>query len=257
MAVKFVNGINLNNKQLVAMADGSAATDAVTKQQLDGAIRGLDWKPEVMAASTANITLGAPGTTLDGYTLVSGDRIMLKNQTALAENGIYVWTGAAVLLTRALDANTGPQLSGSTVTVQRGTVNADTVWRVTTDDPLVVNTTAVTWVSIGTATSPYIGGNGLVLTGQTFDVGVTAGLVVAADTVGIDTAIVARKYSANCVVTTNPQTFAHGLGTADLVVTVKEGTAVVFPDITIDATNVTVDYGAAPTAAQYRVTAVG
>src|SRR6476469_6615297 len=94
-----LNGLDLNNQQLKNLADGSANTDAVTKQQLDAAIRGLDWKPEVMAASTANVSLAAPGTSLDGYTLVANDRVLLKDQTAPAENGIYVWTASGSALT--------------------------------------------------------------------------------------------------------------------------------------------------------------
>lgn len=257
MAYKLLTGAHLNNKQITNLADGSAATDAITKQQLDAAIRGLDWKPEVMAASTANVTIATPGTSLDGYTLVANDRVLLKDQTAPADNGIYVWTASGAALTRALDADSAAELSGSTTTVQRGTINADRVYRVTADDPITLGTTAITFVQVGAGSTPYTAGNGLTLSGNDFNVGVTAGLSVVADSVGIDTAVVARKFAANCAATTNPQSFAHGLATGDLHVTIKEGNIVVHADVTIDATNVTVDFGAAPTASQFRVIAVG
>lgn len=257
MSAKFLNGVNNNNKQIINVADGSAPTDAVNIQQLDAVIRSLDWKPEVKAASTANINLAAPGATLDGYTLVLNDRFLAKDQTLSAQNGIYQFNGAAAVATRTLDADSGAELSGSTVTVQQGTVNGDRVYRVTADDPLVVGTTAVTFVQVGAGSTPYTAGNGLVLAGQDFNVGAGTGITVNADDVAINISVVVRKYAANCVATTNPQTFAHGLGTADLTVNIYESGAKVYPDITADSTNVTVDWGGAPTSAQYRVVAHG
>jgi hypothetical protein len=257
MPNKILKGADLNNNRLINLADGSAPTDGVTLQQLDGAIRGFDWKLEVIVASTTNVSLTTPGATVDGVTLTNPMRVLLKDNTAGAENGIYIWTGAAVTMTRALDADSATELSGSTVTVQRGTVNADRVYRVITDDPITLNTTPIAWAQVGGGASPYTAGNGLILTGQDFNVVPGVGLSVTADSVLIDTSVVARKYAANCVATTNPQTFAHGLGSADLTVTVRESAIVVFPDITIDATNITVDWGSAPTAGQYRVIASG
>jgi hypothetical protein len=260
MARKVLNGLDLSNKQIANLADGSAPTDAVTKQQLDQVIRNIDWKQEVVAASTANVSLAAPGTSLDGVTLAANDRVLLKDQTAPAENGIYVWTAAGSALTRALDADSGAELSGSTVTVQRGTVNADRVYRVTADDPITLNTTAITFVQVGAGSSPYTAGNGLTLTGQDFNVGQGAGIVVTADAIAVDTAVVTRKSSASCVATTNPQTFAHTLGTQDVQVAVREVSTnkLVMADVTItDTSNVSVDFGGAPTAGQYRVTIQG
>jgi hypothetical protein len=62
-----------------------------------------------------------------------------------------------------------------------------------------------------------------------------------------------RKFAADCVVTTNPQTFNHGLGSNDVTVAVWESNALVYPDISKGAGTVIVDWGSAPTAAQYRV----
>lgn len=256
MAAKFYKGIDLNNQRAVLMASPSTGTDGVNKDYADGLIRGLSWKEEVVAASTANVSLAAPGTTLDGITLAANDRILLKDQTATAENGIYVWTASGSALTRALDADSGLELSGATTTVQRGTVNADRVYRATADDPLTVGTTSIPWVQIGAGGTSYIAGNGLTLTGSTFDVGAGTGISVAADAVAVDTAVVVRKYAADCVVTTNPQTFTHNLG-SDVTVDVWEGATKVYPDVTKAANTATIDIGAAPTAAQYRVVVHG
>lgn len=254
--------LNLINKKVVNLADPSAATDAVNKQYLDAAIRGLDWKQEVIAASTTNVSLAAPGTTLDGATLTNPMRILLKDQTAPAENGIYDWTGAAIPLTRSLDADSAAELSSSTVTVQQGTVNADRVYRVTADDPITLDTTAITFAQVGGGSAPYTAGNGLTLTGQDFNVVPLAGggITVAADSISVDTAVVVRKFAANIgngALTTIVT--AHGLGTADLTILVKDASSgeVVYPDPTVDATNVTLVFAVAPTSNQYRLVVHG
>lgn len=255
-----LNGLDLNAKQISNVADGAAAADAVNKGQLDNAIRGLDWKQEVVAASTANVSLAAPGTSLDGVTLTANDRVLLKDQTAPAENGIYVWTASGSALTRALDADSGPELSGATVTVQRGTVNADRVYRVTTDDAITVGTTAITLAQVGAGGSAYLGGNGLTLTGSTFDVGAGAGITVAADSVAVDTSVVVRKFAADCAATTNPQTFTHNLNTRDVHVEVRRQSDHVLVEADVvctDVNNISVNFGGAPTAAQYRVIVQG
>lgn len=260
MSRKVLNGLDLNSKQITNLADGSAANDAINKSQLDAAIRGLDWKQEVVAASTANVTLASPGTSLDGVTLTVNDRVLLKDQSAGAENGIYVWTASGSPLTRALDADSGTELSGATVTVQRGTVNADRVYRVTTDDTITVNTTPIALAQVGGAGGSYTAGNGLTLSGSDFNVGAGTGISVAADTVGIDTSVVARKYAADCAATTNPQTFTHSLNTSDVEVTVREVSSgsLVDTDVTVSSVNaISVNFGGAPTAAQYRVSVRG
>jgi hypothetical protein len=90
----FGNGAGIDN-----LPNALLAQQPVTLAQLGNAINGLDWKDNARAASTGNVNLAAPGASLDAVTLANGDRIVLKNQTAATENGIYIWTGAAVALT--------------------------------------------------------------------------------------------------------------------------------------------------------------
>lgn len=255
------NSLDLVNKKVVNLADPSAATDAVNKQYLDAVVRGLDWKQEVAAASTANVNLASPGTTLDGVTLVANDRVLLKDQTAPAENGIYVWTASGSALTRALDADSWAELTGSTTTVQRGTVNADRVYRVTADEGGTLGTTAVTFAQVGAGSTPYTAGNGLTLTGNDFNVGAGTGISVAADTVGIDTAVVSRKYAVSVgngsltSITVN-----HALNTRDVVVSVYDNSTfeqVLVDIVHTDANNITVTFAVAPTSNQYRVVVQG
>lgn len=111
------------------------------------------WKRYVRAASTTNI-VGVPavgGTTLtiDGVALANGDRILLKNQTTAAQNGIYVvgGIGTAVTLTRSADADDATELLGATVYVTEGTTNKFTQWSLMTLPPITLGTTGLTWGS--------------------------------------------------------------------------------------------------------------
>lgn len=105
-------------------------------------------RPPVRAASTANGTLATAfenGDTLDGVVLATGDRILLKNQSSGAENGIYV-VNASGAPTRATDADSSAELVSAAVWVAEGTANADRLFVCTTNAPIVVNTTALTFI---------------------------------------------------------------------------------------------------------------
>ena len=117
-----------------------------------------DYKASVRVATTANITAlngGAPNT-LDGVTLVAGDRILVKDQTTASQNGLYVvttlGTGANGTWSRAGDADAAGELtSGAVVSVEEGAANADTRWMLITNDPVVLGTTALTFTRQGSA----------------------------------------------------------------------------------------------------------
>lgn len=110
------------------------------------AVNGGDYKDSVRVASTAAINLAAPGANIDGVAMVAGDRFLEKDNATLASRGIYIWNGAAVPATRALDADTGAELNGGAIIpVEQGTVNADTTWQLTTDGVVTIGTTGLTF----------------------------------------------------------------------------------------------------------------
>ena len=184
--------LNMNGKKLTGLAAAVSGTDAPTLSQVQGLIDTGTNKSSVRAASTANVTLASPGATIDGVTLVSGDRVLLKNQTTGSENGIWIWNGAAAAMTRATDADISAEVRGGlSVWVNEGTVNADTRWVLTTDT-VVLGTTSLTFVQ-DFAASATTAGAGLTATGGHIDVGAGTGIVVNPDTVQIDTAVVCRK----------------------------------------------------------------
>lgn len=146
-----------------------AGTDATNKNYVDAAIAGLSWKQSVRAATTANGTLAsafANGSSIDGVTLVTGDRILIKNQTTQTENGIYIVqvSGAPV---RSTDADVGTELVGATVYVDQGTTQADTGWTQTTAAPITIGSSNIVWAQFSGSGS-YTAGTGLTLTGNSF-----------------------------------------------------------------------------------------
>lgn len=107
-------------------------------------------KEEVVAASTADLTLTTDvedGDTLDGITLATGDRILIKNQTDQTENGIYV-VAASGAPSRSDDADTGTELTNAIVAIRGGTSNADTLYMQTADDP-IIGTDNIVWAQVG------------------------------------------------------------------------------------------------------------
>jgi Coiled stalk of trimeric autotransporter adhesin len=191
MPVEKFYGLDLASQKIENVGDGTSATDGVNLGQLWAVQRGKSWKDAVRAASTGNVTLATPGASMDGVTLTNPSRVLLKNQTTGAENGIYDWTGAATPLSRAVDADSTAELNGATVSVLQGTVNGNLVYTQTADD-VVVGTDAIAWAYVGGDGGFTVAGSGLTGSGVTVDVGQGTGISVGADAVGIDTAVVPR-----------------------------------------------------------------
>jgi len=128
------------------------ATDTsivAAQEYVDDVVAGIDWKQSVRVASTDNVSTAAPGT-IDGVTLAEEDRVLLKNQTSAAENGIYIYYAATNTLTRTNDAQQDTLTSGAAVYVEEGTQNNGTAWILSTADPITVGTTNQTWVLFST-----------------------------------------------------------------------------------------------------------
>ena len=142
---------------------------AANKSYVDSIAQGLDVKDSVRAASTGNITVGTPATTLDGVTLVTGDRILLKDQTTGSENGIYTYASGG--LTRATDMDATGEFVGAFFFVEEGTTNSDQGFVCSTNGTVTVGTTAVAFTQF-TGTGQLTAGNGLSKSGNTFNVNV-------------------------------------------------------------------------------------
>ena len=150
MARKFFTDIDMQSvSKITNLPNPSAAGDAVPKSYVDSAVEGLAWKDSCRVATQANLSIASPGATIDGIAMVSQDRVLVRAQTAGAENGIYIWNGAAVAMTRSLDASTFDELEQATVSLEEGT-SAGTTYRQTAANG-TLGTTAVAWTVFGTS----------------------------------------------------------------------------------------------------------
>lgn len=166
------------------------AQDAATKAYVDAVAQGLQTKesvqvatPDALATITggsvtydngvagvgATLTLGVALTTLDGVALANGDRILVKNEAAQPNNGIYVWATGGTVLTRAADYDTPSSMgAGTFVLVEQGTTYAATGW-VQIDDVTTVGTDPIQFTQFSAA-GTYTAGPGLTLLGSQFSV---------------------------------------------------------------------------------------
>jgi hypothetical protein len=258
--------VSLNSQKIVSLADPTANTDAANKQYVDALAGGLDAKNAVRVATTTNAALATAyenGDTVDGVTLATGDRILLKDQTTASENGIYT-VNASGAPTRAADANANGEIkTGTIVYVTSGTANGGQQWVVTATGatPWVAGTSTSTWGLFFAVTATQAGA-GLTATGNVLAVGQGTGITVNANDVAIDTAVVVRKFTTQVGDgSTTTYTVTHNLNTRNVTVSVAESATPweeVQPQVKKATVNtVTLTFSTAPTTNQYDVTVHG
>ena len=187
--------------------DPTSALQLATKQYVDAVAEGLHIHASCAAATPATLasitggtvtynngtagvgatlTLSVALTVLDGYTLLNGDRVLVKNEATQANNGIYTWATGGTVLTRATDFDTAAEMaSGDFTFISNGTLYGSTGW-VQTDPVTIVGTSPVTWIQFS-GSGAYTAGTGLTLTGTQFSItntAVTAAAYGSASSVG-------------------------------------------------------------------------
>ncbi len=174
-----ITGGTINGATVTGLANGTNPTDAVNLSQLQGVSAGIILRTGVVAATTANITLSAPQT-IDGQAVIAGNRVLVKNQTAPAENGIYVVAAGA--WSRATDSDTAAELLvGYTYFVSSGTTLGASTWSINVA-PTTINVNPVGFVQFS-ASQSYSAGFGLTLAGNVFALSTTlSGLTITGST---------------------------------------------------------------------------
>lgn len=149
----------------------TADNHATSKAYVDSVASGLDVKDSVRAASTGNINVSEAPSTIDGVTLTSGDRVLLKNQTTASQNGIYVFNGSASAMTRAADMDQAGEFVGAFFFVEEGTVNSDQGYVMSSNGPITVGTSDIEFTKF-TGTGQITAGDALSKSGNTLNVNV-------------------------------------------------------------------------------------
>ena len=163
------SSFSMNSQKITSLATPTSDADAATKAYVDAATAGLNVHAAVQAATTANITLASAlenGDTLDGVTLATGNRVLVKNQTDKTQNGVYV-VKASGAPDRATDYDSTLEVdAGDFIFVEAGTVNGKTGW-VQTNVITTIGSDNIEFTQFSGA-GTYTAGNGLTLTGSTF-----------------------------------------------------------------------------------------
>ena len=168
----------------------SNANDIASKSYVDSTVNGLDVKESVRVATTAAGTLAssfANGSTVDGVSLSTGDRILLKDQTDASENGVYT-VNASGAPTRAADFDADSEVTaGAFFFVEEGTTNADNGFTLTTNDDITVGTTDLTFTQFS-GSGQITAGTGMTKSGNTLNVVGGDGITANANDIAIDIA---------------------------------------------------------------------
>lgn len=240
--------VSMNSQRIINLGTPSGGSDAATKDYVDSTAQGLDVKASVRVASTGNVTIATGGLlTVDGITLSSGDRVLLKDQTAGSENGIYIAASGA--WSRASDADTSTKVTTGLFTfVEQGTISSGRGYVLTTAGPITLGTTSLVFTQFSGA-GTYTAGTGITLSGSQFAIDAASGYGVRKVSASIG-----DGSSISFVIT-------HNLNTQDIIVSVHETAsafAVVFTDVEITSVNtITVRFTNAPSSNQYRVVIIG
>ncbi len=180
--------VSLNSQKITNLATPSADGDAASKSYVDGVSQGLDVKDSVKAATTANITIATAlnnGDTLDGVSLSTNDRVLVKDQSSASENGIYIVGSSPA---RADDMAAGSDAAGAFMFVESGTVNGDNGFVCSSDKgSAVVGTNNLTFVQFSGA-GQITAGDGLDKSGNTLslDLKSNGGLVFESTELAVD-----------------------------------------------------------------------
>ena len=182
--------VSLNSQTITNLADPVNTQDAATRGFVEATSQGLDVKDSCVAATTANITISTAlnnGDTLDGVTLATNDRVLVKDQSTASENGIYVVGSSPA---RAADLAAGADAAGMFTFVEQGTVNADNGFVCTSNKgSAVVGTNSLTYAQFSGA-GQITAGDGLGKSGNTLSVDLKAngGLVIESTEIAVDLA---------------------------------------------------------------------
>jgi len=255
--------VSMNSQRVTNVTDPSGAQDAATKSYVDNLVNGVSWKQAVRAATTTAGTLAssfANASVIDGVTLATGDRILIKDQATASENGIYT-VNASGAPTRAADADTAAEIRQATVVVQEGTANADSTWTLTNDGTITLGSTNLVFALQGTgsvpaATTSVAGKVQLATQAEAEAKSVSTKAVTPAAIVNFP---VKKTFTVGDGTSTS-LTLTHNLNTADVIVQVRQASDDAVVDCDIDTTgpnSVVLAFATAPASNAIKAVVIG
>jgi hypothetical protein len=247
--------------KVINLPSPSASGDAASKSYVDSLVEGLAWKDSCRVATQSNTNLASPGATIDGVTMASQDRVLVRSQTTASQNGIYVWNGSAVAMTRSLDANTFAELEQAVTTIEEGT-SAATSYR---QDQVngTIDSSNVSWQTFGvSAPSASTSTAGVVrlATQSEVNTGTDATIAVTPSTLASWSGRVKKYATSIGDGSATSYTVTHNLASLDVGVTIFNNSTgdEVIADVTHATTNtLTIVFASAPASNAYRVVVVG
>jgi hypothetical protein len=167
IATQNSNSVSLTGGSITGLGDPATSSEAATKNYVDNLVAGLRTRAVARVGSTANVTIASElenGDTIDGVTLVTGDRVLLKNQSTASQNGLYivVASGAA---SRDTEFDTIEELAGQLILISEGSANADDLYLCTTDTSATLGSSTISYTQVfpssgGTVTSVAVADSG-------------------------------------------------------------------------------------------------
>lgn len=246
------------SRKIINLPDGTNPQDPATVAQLNAAVEGIAWKDSVRVSTQANITLATPGATIDGITMTANDRVLIRAQTTASENGIYIWNGAAVLMTRSLDCSTAAELEQAVTTVEEGT-NAGVSYRQSVVNA-TLGSTSLAWSVFGSgAGAASESSSGIIEIATQVETDAGADDLRAITSLKLGASVFASKKNATNIGDGSATSIVvtHNLGTRDVDVTVYRNSGN-YDEVLVECqrtsiNTITLIFDTAPAAAAYRV----
>ena len=263
MARKFFTDIDLQSvSKVVNVPTPTAAGDAVPKSYVDSAVEGLAWKDSARVSTQGNIDLSAPGATIDGVTMASQDRFLVRSQTTASQNGIYVWNGASSAATRSLDASTFAELEQAVISIEEGT-DADSSFRQTEVNG-TIDVSDVVWGAFGTSApsaSESTAGIAELATQAETDAGTDDARIVTPLKLNTWSGAPKRYAASFGDGSATSYTITHNLATRDITVAIYSNSGS-YDEIECDVEHTTINtvtlvFATAPTSNQFRAVVLG
>ena len=212
MAVQNSATVSISGGTITGLSTPSNNSDVAIKSYVDDAVAGLRTRTIAEVATTANVNLSnglEAGDTIDGVTLVAGDRVLVKDQSTATENGLYlaVSSGAA---SRDPEHDTIAELSGGMVVVNQGSTNDNKIFLCTTDSDGSLGSTNITYTQVTPSNTGTVTSIGLTQSGSEFSI--SGSPVTSAGNITLDVnRISATKIGGNSNVSDTEYGFLDGV----------------------------------------------